>query len=362
MIYIVYLFCLLFLLIIERHQNNVNNIFRVIIPLVYTLFIGLRGANVGVDTPVYYEHYYMFGEWGCDFVEVGFDWINRFCYHQGWSQAPFFCICAAFAIVPVSFAIHKQLTRIEYTIYMLLFCTTTFISLCNGMRQNMACGIFFALIVLMQDSTLKKWKRVGIYICGILFASLFHVSIVFVLPLCFLRYLKMSNRLYLFIYLASFLMVYTNISQYIPDISIGVRDYGRYVGGDMTSKAASSLGFIVTSVRNLLMLILMFKIDAFNKWPMYANLTFLMFVLANVGFNIPLMGRLTMYFTFFYILLLSKVFTGIGLRNSQAGVLVGCLALIIIVLSVYGIISPANNVYPYSFTWEDNNYIRYLER
>ena len=157
-------------------------------------------------------------------------------------------------------------------------------------------------------------------------------------------------------------MVYTNISQYIPDISIGVRDYGRYAGGDMTSKAASTLGFIVTSVRNLLMLILMFKIEAFKKYPMYANLTFLMFVLANVGFNIPLMGRLTMYFTFFYILLLSKVFTGTHLRNSQAGPLVGCLALIIIVLSVYGIISPANNVYPYSVTWEDNNYIRYLER
>lgn len=362
MIYIAYFLCLLFLLNLERQQKNVNNKVRVIIPLVYTFFIGLRGANVGVDTPVYYEHYYIFGEFGCDFVEIGFDWINRYCYHQGWSQAPFFCICAAFAIAPVSYAVHKRLTRKEYTYYMLLFCTTTFISLCNGMRQNMACGIFFALIVLMQDTNLKKWKKTSIYIAVITFASLFHASIFFVLPLYLMKNLKMSNKFYLVLYLLSFLMVYTNFSQYIPDISIGVREYGRYADGEMTNKAASSLGFIVTSIRNLMILTLMFKMDAFKKYPMYANLTFLMFVLANVGFNIPMMGRLTMYFSFFYILLLSKVFAGAEFKNSQARYLVVGLASIIIVLSIYGITSPANKVLPYTFTWEENNYTRYLER
>lgn len=362
MIYIVYLLCLLFLLKLECQQQNINNKIRLVIPLLYMLFVGLRGANVGVDTPVYYEHYYMFGEWGCDFVEVGFDWINRFCYHQGWSQAPFFCICAAFAIVPVSYAVHMRLTRKEYTIFMLLFCTSTFITLCNGMRQNMACGIFFALIVLMQDTNLGKWKKVFIYVSGIAFASLFHMSIFFVLPLYFIRNLKMSNKLYLVMYLLSFIMVYTNVSQYIPDISIGVRDYSRYVGGDMTEQAASSLGFIVTSIKNLLMLVLLFKIDAFKKYPMYANFVFLMFVLTNIGFNIPLMSRLTMYFTFFYILLLSKIFSESDPKIIQSKPLVAALALFIIILTVYGITSPANKVLPYSFTWEDNNYTRYIER
>ena len=41
------------MLSLERHMPNEKNGFRLLIPLVYILFIGLRGAHVGVDTPVY---------------------------------------------------------------------------------------------------------------------------------------------------------------------------------------------------------------------------------------------------------------------------------------------------------------------
>ena len=61
MIYIVYLILLLILLKLERRKASTNNVFRYIIPAVYIFLVGLRGANVGVDTPVYYDHYYTFG-------------------------------------------------------------------------------------------------------------------------------------------------------------------------------------------------------------------------------------------------------------------------------------------------------------
>lgn len=200
MIYIAYFLILLMLLKFERQMPNEQNSYRFLIPLVYILFIGLRGANVGVDTPVYYQHYYTFGQWGCDFVEVGFDWLNRFCYHQGWSQAPFFVICAAFAIIPVSYAVNSNLTRKEYSIFMLLFCTTTFITFCNGMRQSMACGIFFFLIFFVSKSTKSFTYKVSIYILGIIFASLFHASIFLVSPLILLNRISLSNKnIYLYI-------------------------------------------------------------------------------------------------------------------------------------------------------------------
>lgn len=201
MIYICYFILLLTLLTLERRQKSKKNIFRLLIPLIYTLFIGCRGANVGVDTPVYYDHYFTYGQWGCDFVEVGFDWLNRFCYHFGWNQAPFFCICAAISIFPVAYVVGKYESRRFYSIYMLLFCTMTFISMCNGMRQNMACGILFYLLMFAHNSETKHIYKVCVYIIGIFVASLFHSSVLLVSPVILLYKLSMPNKLYLILYL-----------------------------------------------------------------------------------------------------------------------------------------------------------------
>lgn len=362
MIYIVYLLFLLMLLKIERQMHSKKNFFRLLIPLVYILLIGLRGANVGVDTPVYYQHYYTFGQWGCDFVEVGFDWLNRFCYHQGWSQAPFFLICAAFAVVPVAYAVNSNLTRKEYSIFMLLFCTTTFITFCNGMRQSMACGIFFLLIILIQENEKNFTCKFSIYALGIVFASLFHASIFLVAPLIFLNKVCLSNKKYLIVYILSFAFVFVNISAYLPDIELGSRDYGRYLGGEMTNKSASSLGFLVTTLRNILLLSLLIKLEAFKKYALLANMAFLMLVLTNVGFNMPLVSRVNMYFTPFFTLMLAVVISDYRTRiGTHSRLLLLGLITIIVVLSVYAISSQTNKVMPYTFFWENSNYNRFLE-
>lgn len=362
MIYVIYIFILLLLLSFERRERNARNVFRLLIPLVYILFVGLRGAHVGVDTPVYYQHYYTFGEWGCEFVEVGFDWLNRFCYHQGWSQAPFFVICAAFAILPVIYAINSELTRKEYSVFMLLYCTTTFITLCNGMRQSMACGLFFLLVCIIQKSERKFMFRLLAYILGIIIVSLFHTSIFIVSPLILLSRIELTNKKYVLIYILSFVFVFINMSAFLPDVELGNRDYGRYLGGELTNKSASSLGFVITTLRNVVFLFLMIKTNAFAKRKLIANSAFLMLVLDNLGFYIPLMGRINMYFSLFFILMLTIIISNAKtqIRNG-AFILILLLMSITVVLCVYGIISPANKVMPYSFYWEDSNYYKYIQ-
>ena len=362
MIYIAYLLLLLIMLSLERHMPNEKNGFRLLIPLVYILFIGLRGANVGVDTPVYYQHYYTFGEWGCEFVEVGFDWLNRFCYHQGWSQAPFFVICAAFAIVPVAYAINSKLTRNEYSVFMLLYCTTTFITLCNGMRQSMACGLFFLLICMIQKSERSLMYRLSFYILGIIFVSLFHASIFLVSPLILLNNISFSNKKYVLIYILSLILVFINMSAYLPDIEFGNRDYSGYLGGELTNKSASSLGFIITTLRNAIFLLLMIKTNAFAKHKLIANSSFMMLVLTNLGFNIPLMGRIIMYFSLFFILMFAIIISDSKkLIKHNSLISIFFLVSITVVLCAYGIISPANKVIPYSFFWEDSSYFKYIQ-
>lgn len=361
MIYLLYLLILLILLCVERQQISYNNIFRVIIPVIYILLIGFRGANVGVDTPVYFEHYYTFGQWGCDFVEVGFDWLNQFFYHHGYSQAPFFIVCAAFSVIPVAIAVNQMLTRHEYSIFMLLFCTTTFASLCNGMRQNMACGLLFYLVFWFERTSIKSFYKICLWFLGILFASLFHVSVFLVLPIFFLRYCKISNKTYVVLYVLSFLFVMVNISSYLPDIQLGHRDYGRYLGSELANKSASFLGFFITTIRNLLFLSLLIKNNLFTRYPLFANLAFVMLILTNMGYHIPIIGRVNMYFVFFYIYMLS-IILGEGKRHNMSVYTSSYLLIVIvIVLTVYGFISPSNKLMPYNFYWENSSYTNYLQ-
>lgn len=361
MIYLLFLLILLILLYLERQQPSCNNIYRVIIPSIYILLVGLRGANVGVDTPVYYDHYYTFGQWGCDFIEIGFDWLNRFFYHHGCSQAPFFVVCAAFAVIPVAAAVNQMLSRNEYTIFMILFCTTTFASMCNGMRQNMACGILFYLVFWYERISSKTFYKTCIYVLGILFASIFHASIFLVLPVIFLRHVKISNNVYVVLYVLSFLLVFVNVSSYFPNIQIGDRDYGRYLGSEMTNQSASYYGFLITSTRNALLLWLLIRNNLFSQYPLFANLAFMMLLLTNLGYNIPIIGRVNMYFVFFYIYMLSII---IGEKDNVSH---GCIDIVkrvliafVIVLTIYGFISPSNRLLPYNFCWENSQYMRYL--
>lgn len=359
MTYIVYFILLLLLLIFERAMQSERNIFRCIIPLVYILFVGLRGANVGVDTSVYYDHYYTFGKWGCDFVEVGFDWLNKFFYNQGVSQAPFFVVCSALCIIPVCYSINYRLKRNEYSIFMLLFCTVTFVSLCNGMRQNIACGILFFLLLWYDDSNLKLACKYSIFIFGVLFASLFHASVLLLIPVVLCKKITLNDKYYILIYMLSFMFVYVNISSFIPEIQIGLRDYSSYVGSSFTNQSASSLGFVVISIRNFLTLLLMIGYGMFRKYKLFSNMVVLMFVLINIGYNIPLLGRMVMYFDFFFILIVSKM---VLRKASQYKQLCNILLLIIIfVITVYSFVSPSNRLLPYNFYWETIDYMKYLK-
>lgn len=358
MIYIVYLIILLLFLSFERQFKNGNNILRVIIPLMYILLIGLRGSNVGVDTETYYRHYYTFGQWGCDFVEVGFDWLNRFCYHRGWSQAPFFCICTGISIIPICFAIQKTLSRAEYSLFMLLFCTLTYVSFCNGMRQGIATGIFFALIVMAETTEIREIYRIILYIIGGLIASLFHASVLLVLPLYFMKYLKWSNKTYVLLYLFSFIFIFVNLSSYIPSIQLGNRDYGHFLGSAVVNSKASTLGFIVSTIRNILVIIILCESNSFKRFPLVANLVFVFLIISNIGYNIPLASRINMYFSFFIIYLIAKLFIEDNkAQHSKLNLYFTALFLILAVILIHGILSPANRMLPYTFTWEQPFYM-----
>lgn len=347
MIYIGYLLILLLLLLGERFSSRNSWVYRIIIPILYVLLIGLRGPSIGVDTPTYYEHYYVFGQWGADFIEPGFDWLNRYLYAQGYGAEVFFTAIAAITVFFIFLTLNR-LDKREYTISALCLYFFTFTFLVNGMRQGVACAVFLYAYKFIED------RKPIYYLLLIGFAALFHFSALLLLPLYFLGRYHLPTTWYIAIYILSFVGVFMDISAYIPQINIGIIDYSDYIE-NLKLEQASYVGFIVTTILNILILLLMVKNGTFKTVPLLSNLIFLSFILKNIGFNIPIVGRVTIYFSWFVYLLYPIILSSDKRPLFRSHFLTVLLILAFnVAIESNAILSPANKILPYRFFWEES--------
>ena len=92
----------------------------------------------------------------------------------------------------------------------------------------------------------------------------------------------------------------------------------------------------------------------FLYYPLLFNLVFLSFILKNIGFNIPIVGRITIYFTWFLYLVYPLILGVSKFPLFRSRFVTYCLILVInAAIWLNGILSPANKLLPYKFYWED---------
>lgn len=345
MIYFVYLFLLLLLLKAERVDIRLSRVCRVTIPVIYTLFIGLRGKNVGVDTHTYYDHYYIFGRWGCDFVEIGFDWLNRFFYSLGWGANSLFLAITGISCLFFYLALEKLKGK-YYTVAAFFIYLFTFAFLINGIRQGVSVAVFIYAYKFIEE---RKWYY---YIPCILFASLFHASALLLLPIYLINLYHLPGKIYTYIYILSFIGLFVDLSPYLPQIELGNRDYSRYAM-DVKVASASSLGFIVTTLLNIIVFVLILKNQLYKKIPLLVNFIILSFCLKNIAFNIPIINRVSIYFTWYIFIILPYIFYSCRsyLLNSRK-FSITCIMLIYFATWFNSLFSDANRLLPYLFYWE----------
>jgi len=345
MIYFVYLLILLSLLSIERCDKIIGRICRILITILLATLIGLRNKEIGVDTYNYYEHYYLFGQWGCDFIEPGFDWLNRFCFSMGWEANSLFLVISSLTCVFLYLSLERFKSK-DYTIAAFFIYLFTFSFLVNGMRQGVAVAVFLYAYKFIEE---RRWKC---YVISIFFGSLFHASVLLLFPLYFLNKFHLPGKLYLIIYILSFLGIFIDLSPYLPEIELGNRDYSQYTEG-IRKSSASSLGFIVTTSLNIIVLYLMLKNKLFEKIPILTNLVFAAFCLKNLGFNLPIIGRVTIYFSWFVFLLYPYIYYSCRLYLFRSKTITFLLIFLINVAVLLNTLSSeANKLSPYLFYWE----------
>lgn len=352
MIYLLFLLFYFITITTEKKTSKGANLGRFLVAVLYTLLVGLRGIHIGKDTETYYQHFYLFGQFGCDFVEPGFDYINRFCYSQGWLPFSSMLICASISIIPICYYLFK-LKHSEYIIASFLFYMSTFVILCNGMRQCIAVGLVFALLFYVHEHEFNK-RTIIIYTIGVICASFFHISVLFLLPIILLKKVALSNKLCIIIYLISFLFVFVNFASYVPmlNIELGNRDYSNYFE-DLKRTEKSILGFIVTSSLNIGIFTIMIKSSLFKNYTFISNLVLTYFILVNVGYHILMIPRFSLYFSCFVYFAIAHAITckEYNKKTDALKLFVVCMYIVIIYKAF---MSPSNMLMPYEFFWENN--------
>ena len=333
---------------LRLHKESV--IFRVLACSIFVLLVGLRSPRVGVDSHTYYNHFYVYGNYGCHYVEQGFDLVTRLIFHLGFDYSAFYLVCILLPAIPIFFALEKCE---YYFVSALLFYVLSFTMCVNGIRQVVVCGIFLFAYRYITSKSLVK------YFALILIGWTFHASALILLPLYFVLRYSPSHKVYLDIYAFSFIFMVVPfdsiIAHVMPYLNFGSRNYAE-LHSDVGTQAASLLGFSYATVIRGLLFFLMLKTESFKKNTVLSNLVFLSVIVPNFGFSVPLMSRISMYFSWFGYLLLPVLVVDYcnGLKNKFVQ-----LSLVFVGLYFVGFcnscFSKANRVYPYTFYWEYNN-------
>lgn len=348
------LYFIIVLLSLRFTSTPQRDVYKYIPPVLFALLIGLRGKSVGVDTITYFEHYYIYGKDGCSFVEPGFDFINHTLYLYGFEANSLLFVCGLITVIFIFLALERYDNG--YGFVAICLYTIPFVFICNGLRQAMALAIFMFSIQFIEK------KKLLLYFLFIIFASLFHNSSLILLPLYFFVRFSLSWWLYLILYFLSFVFLTFNVFDFVGNNGILVLDaldYSDYVlkQTSILEGQASWLGFTYNAFIDFLFLIFMIRTRMFNKYPVLSNLAFMGFVISNIGYNSPIIGRITIYFYYIKFMLIpymlnsqeQKIFG--GLNKKQA---LGVLYILIFVLLIYNILSPANKMLPYNFYFESN--------
>ena len=283
-------YLLLFIVVIFLAKLGQNKrIFRIILFIVMTLFVGLR-KGVGTDYEEYSKIFYFQG----DYLEIGFTYILLYLNKLNLSETWLFFVIAAISYLFMYLAVEKTFVfRQSLVLAMLPLLSLTF--LCNGIRQGLAICVFLYAFHFIQE------RRALPYFTCIAFAFLFHKSILVAIPLYYLSNYKLSKSIYTIIYLLSFVFCTIDLNSLLSPISHIIDNNNRY-SNLMTNDSGLgyfSLGVFLEMTNYIILMFLATRNEVFKKYPTLYNMVFIAAILMNMRVGAPLMNRVLTTFSWF---------------------------------------------------------------
>ncbi|NQU86209.1 MAG: EpsG family protein [Mariniphaga sp.] len=272
--------------------------------LIISFVVGFR-YEVGVD----WEGYRMDFEaiknspylsFSYQYMELGFFYINKIIAQIGLSYPWMF-----FTVALITwYFFFKSIPNFLLPLFIFfLFVDEYFFWGMNGVRQFAAMSIWMLATRYIITKNIKK------YILLLLLASLFHRSVLILLPFFFIPYYRLYKK-YLWIGLFVFSLIIGSSNTfigYIESITIYLDQkieivglYVRYIDSNrlvIDKETQLGLGFLFKTMLNLFVILISGNvIKKHPKTTVYFILFFMGAILFNLSYNIQLLGRINNYF------------------------------------------------------------------
>ena len=305
--YLLIISFIIFWIFLEQKAFNRKSFWLPLVVLV--LFFTIRSNRVGTDTQVYTYNfdnsldvkYFDFNE----NVELGYQLLEysilRFTDNYFW----LFFISGLVVVYLYLEVIRKY--SVNYLLSVFLFITLgVYTFFFNGLRQGIAMAIFtFSLPYLLE-------RKIILYILVCLFASLFHITALFMIPFYFLVNLRIKPIYKILITFLGSLLLSRLLVTYIASTN------DRYEG--YTEVSESSGGILILLFYFLILLFIYFianiykvRDEQFKKlFTFYGVGLVFVIPLALLGTNPSGPQRLLYYFTWTLVLILPIIFNKIN--------------------------------------------------
>lgn len=321
-----------------RFQNYVINTPFYIVLFIFILFFIFRDTSLGSDFEGYVIHYNMLLSNEVSIIAKEQEYLYRFLEHIFVILELPYWVFFSFLYLLIYYLILKSLPSNKYLmalgIFSLFIGGFFFFSL-SAVRQTIAIAIFFYAIKFVIK------KQFTYYLVAVIFASLFHLSAFFLIPLYFFNYLKYNSKLFIFIYLVTLVpvfqlyiynFIYGSISAIVENIFL-FKPYIRYFDSSrlvLDSSVNIGIGFIITQILNLFILLMADKVlKVKNEYNIYYILFAINCIVLNLFYNIELITRLNMYFSISFLVVFPM-----SLYLSKVTNLQKTIALLIVFLSI----------------------------
>lgn len=280
-----------------------NNNFVKIIPFIFIgIFSGVR-YKVGVDYLSYIRINNIINQGINTYTEPGYEFLVRTISLFNGNYQLVFLIIALFTNILAGIFIIK-FSKSYFLSSLMYFCFPLYyLSTFNQIRQYLAIYLFSLSLIFIIEKKFYKFTII------VMFAFLFHRSVIFLIPLYFFLNKKYSNKNYLFMFIGYLI----SIEIFIKLVSL--TRYSRYL--EFTSEEISITLYVFLLI-NLLILFSRKYIGGFDYSHIFINLAFissLLIVSTLIIKDIPnfIFLRMNNYFMITYLILVGyflKILTG----------------------------------------------------
>lgn len=286
--------------------------------LISIIFVaGIRDASVGTDYSGYLDYYQYILDYNMPNPryktnEMGWEFINLFFAKLDVPAGIFFGLVAGF----IWFFYIKGSYKYQFLLPLMLYFVYTsgyFLWTMSGLRQSIAIMIFFYSIKFIIE------RKPLHYFGYILLASMFHSSVIIMIPAYYLIKIGFNKKTILILYTLSLFLIgntwlLTQITSLMYTVIASTSAFSAYdiytesekigYNAEATSSGLGVILKIITTYYIIYMSDKVFKVH--NELKIYYVLFIIAAISSNVFFSIELIGRLLAYFNISFSLVLAS--------------------------------------------------------